>query len=181
MATSIFINGNEHALSSGLSVSLPTGSIPLKPITQAEYDALSEEEKNSETAWLVTDAESGGESSVAGGGSSDEVYSEEETVIGTWFGKPLYRKVFQVTTPTDDEIHTYDTGILNGSLCRYEGFVFYSNGALVSSVPCLNFALEGKLIAYANANCVRFNIRTTSTYQGHKFVFILEYTKTTDV
>lgn len=36
--------------------------IPVKPITEAEYDALSDDEKNSETAWLVTDADSGGDS-----------------------------------------------------------------------------------------------------------------------
>lgn len=29
-----------------------------------------------------------------------EVYSAEEIQIGTWFGKPLYRKCYQLTTPT---------------------------------------------------------------------------------
>lgn len=35
-------------------------------------------------------------------GSAQNVYSEEETVIGTYFGKPLYRKVYVTTTPKGD-------------------------------------------------------------------------------
>lgn len=33
------------------------GAILIKPITEAEYEALSNEEKNSETGWLLTDGE----------------------------------------------------------------------------------------------------------------------------
>lgn len=33
------------------------GDVPLKPVTKAEYDALPEEERQSETAWLITDAD----------------------------------------------------------------------------------------------------------------------------
>lgn len=33
------------------------GDVPLKPITKDEYDALTDEEKESETAWLVTDSD----------------------------------------------------------------------------------------------------------------------------
>lgn len=35
-------------------------------------------------------------------GSAQNVYSEEETVIGTYLGKPLYRKVYVTTTPKGD-------------------------------------------------------------------------------
>lgn len=33
--------------------------VPIKVVTKAEYTALSDEEKNSEIVWLVTDAEEG--------------------------------------------------------------------------------------------------------------------------
>lgn len=33
------------------------GDIPIKPITQKEYDALSQDEKDSETGWLITDSD----------------------------------------------------------------------------------------------------------------------------
>lgn len=91
-------------LPSSLEVDLPEGSILLKPIAKAEYDVLSDEDRNSEVGWLVTDEEPDG--SITNGGtstsdtSSNEVYSEEEVRIGTWFGKPLYRSVIETTTPS---------------------------------------------------------------------------------
>lgn len=58
--------------------------------TQAEYDALPEEQKN-KGMYVIPDTGSG-----PGGGSSGEIYSAEETRIGTWIdGKPLYRKVYR--------------------------------------------------------------------------------------
>lgn len=35
---------------------------------------------------------------VGGGSSSEEVYSTEETRIGTWMEKPLYRKILNVSS-----------------------------------------------------------------------------------
>lgn len=78
----------------GEMVDIPAGQngIPTVPLTQAEYDALTDDEKNAEKLYLITDAAASGSGS---GGSSEEVYSTEETRIGTWIdGKPLYRKVF---------------------------------------------------------------------------------------
>ena len=80
--------------------------IPVTPITEEEYAVLSDEQKNSETAWLVTDAEaegSDGSGSSPGGTEVGNVYSAEEVRIGTWIdGKPLYRRVFERTTPSDN-------------------------------------------------------------------------------
>jgi len=75
----------------GKMVDVPAGQngIPTVPLTQAEYDALTDDEKNAEKLYLITDAAASGS---GGGGSSEEVYSTEETRIGTWFGKPLYRQ-----------------------------------------------------------------------------------------
>lgn len=84
--------------------------LPLKTVTKEEYDALPEEQKQSETAWLVTDAEGGGGSSSSGG--NGEVYSEEEVRIGTWIdGKPLYRKTFCTEVVTSQN-SSQDTTIL---------------------------------------------------------------------
>lgn len=41
----------------GSSYTPPEGDVPLKTITQEEYDALTDEEKQSETAWLITDSD----------------------------------------------------------------------------------------------------------------------------
>lgn len=51
-------------------------------LTQAEFDALPEEQKAIGT-YIVNDGQDGG-------GSNGQVYDGQERVIGTWFGKPLY-------------------------------------------------------------------------------------------
>lgn len=67
---------------------LPEGTVAIKPLTKAEYDALTDEEKQADVAYAITD-------DAGSSGSSEEIYSTEETRIGTWIdGKPLYRKTF---------------------------------------------------------------------------------------
>lgn len=64
------------------------GSKPIE-LTKAEYDALGDKTLDDGIQYLITDLP-------GSGGSIDytgEVYDEEERRIGTWFGKPLYRKV----------------------------------------------------------------------------------------
>lgn len=64
-------------------------TIPTKSLTKAEYNALSEEEKMADVEYIITDDNS--DSTTGGGGG--EIYSTDETRIGTWIdGKPLYRK-----------------------------------------------------------------------------------------
>jgi len=66
---------------------------PVKGVTQAEYDALSEEEK-SKGLYIVTDAN-------INFNDRGDIYSTEETRIGAWIdGKPLYRRVIRCKTPT---------------------------------------------------------------------------------
>lgn len=99
---------NSDKLAEAINTIPEPEGIPVKPITEAEYSALSDEDKNGETAWLVTDAEgssgNGDDESDSDGG---EIYSTEEVRIGTWInGKPLYRRVITVfnisgtSTPT---------------------------------------------------------------------------------
>lgn len=78
------------------------GDVPLKPITNAAYAALTDEEKASDTAWLITDDQNGSASNSFSANSPNGVtYSEEETVIGTWIdGKPLYRSIIKGTSST---------------------------------------------------------------------------------
>lgn len=181
MATSIFINGSEHALSVGSTISLPTGSIPLKPITKEEYDALSEEEKNSETAWLVSNAEDEDGSGNVGGGGSGEVYSEEETIIGTFLGKKLYRKVL---TGRSDSI-AMTTTIANISALNIEtvvsmtGMVTNAIGQKLQ-IPALLSSGNGYFIV-DNANTVLEFFVTSDGLKDSPVTCYLEYTKSTDI
>ena len=69
---------------------LPEGAVPVKPLTKAEYDALTDAEKQADVVYAITDDGGSGSSS---GDSSEEIYSTEEVRIGTWIdGKPLNGK-----------------------------------------------------------------------------------------
>lgn len=62
-------------------------------LTQAQYDALSDTEKDSDTVYYITDGQGGG------GGDSQIHYSTDEQKIGTWIdGKDLYQKTFSIGT-----------------------------------------------------------------------------------
>lgn len=87
----IAINGEILEVSGGGA--LPEGTVAVKPLTQAEYDALTDAEKQADVVYAITD--DGGSGS--GGDSSEEIYSTEEVRIGTWIdGKPLYRRVVHI-------------------------------------------------------------------------------------
>lgn len=62
-------------------------TVPTKSATKEEYNALTDDEKKG--LWVVTDETD----TIVSSGGSNNVYSKEETVIGTWFDKPLYRKI----------------------------------------------------------------------------------------
>lgn len=86
------VNGTgTTVLNNGVNINTPVQQI----VTQAEFDALPEDDQN-KGLWVISDGESGGGSSSSSGG---EIYSTEETRIGTWIdGKPLYRMVVETST-----------------------------------------------------------------------------------
>lgn len=89
-------SGSDITPGDGLSKEGDTLNVdnPVRGImTQAEFDALPEVQKASGT-YFVDDGQ--------GGGSGGEVYDDQERVIGTWFGKPLYRKVVAFTSKSSN-------------------------------------------------------------------------------
>lgn len=69
---------------------------PIRPLTSAEYQMLTEEEKNKDILYVITD-----DNDTSSGGASEnqpsDIYSENEVRIGTYFGKPLYRLAFRLS------------------------------------------------------------------------------------
>lgn len=76
----IAINGEILEVSGGGA--LPEGTVAVKPLTQAEYDALTDDEKQADVVYAITDD---------GGEFSSKVYSTEEKAVGVWIdGKTVY-------------------------------------------------------------------------------------------
>lgn len=127
---------------------------------------------------------------VGGGGSGGEsldIYSTEETRIGTWIdGKPLYRKVFNTTTPSSassssSAILHYDADIENvvnihgvmkldsGQFCHIPYYISNNNRIFIAYNPPSHST---------DPSTLRCSVGTELT--NKPLTVILEYTKTTD-
>lgn len=102
-----------------------------------------------------------------------EVYSTNETVVGTWIdGKPIYRKTFQIPTITN----SYDMNIagLNvDKILKINGFCTTSSNLRVDL-----YYYDGsfRFCCYANPTTISFFTIGTIT----NCFTTIEYTKTTD-
>lgn len=113
-----------------------------------------------------------------------EVYSTEEQVIGTWMGKPLYRKGFYGTTH-ENYLSTFLTsaGNIKRIVCT-KGYINYYDGT--GEVPNVIDVEIGKSISNieeaSRVLVVDSNLRLDcgSSLYGKPFEVSVEYTKTTD-
>lgn len=140
--------------------------------TQAEFSALTDEQKAKGT-YFVDDGQ--------GCGSCGEVYDGQERVIGTWFGRPLYRRVFEGTTGSGDGQHLVLSHILDSSnVCvkRVEGTIFDANGGVEhSGYLAVNDGHRFNLLYFAGN--LYDNVGGKS-FLARPFIAWLEYTKTTN-
>lgn len=118
-------------------------------------------------------------------GSSSEnanVYSTEETVIGTWIdGKPIYRKVFETTSASSaSSFTTIDVSELNiDSAVRGFGVCTTSDGVdqFINTVGSVADAYS--FIDLQNKTTLRYKTTMSASF-NRPIILILEYTKTTD-
>lgn len=107
------------------------------------------------------------------GGTSGEVYSTEETRIGTWIdGKPVYRRTFVgVSEDTNTQIFYGIDTLVNA----------YGNIKVTAkmgfSIPSL---LGSDNLCYVVASFNSCTLRTLGEFSGKNFELTIEYTKTTD-
>lgn len=151
-----------------LNVTTPVKGI----VTDSEFDALPEDERNN-GFYIIKDGSDG-----SGSGSSNlEIYSTEETRIGTWIdGKPLYRIAFSGTLPGSHgvtvsgfHISDLDRLISLSTTCLID--VWYDLPYISTSGNAnLEMTIDGKLIFYGNH----------TTFFGKPIISVAKYTKTTD-
>ena len=133
---------------------------------------------------LVTNIKFGGASGDDGSGTGlSNIYSEEETVVGTWIdGKPLYRKVVKYTLETPKFYPSYpnfDTGIRNIDYVMID--VQVSNGdnnlQYFRTKQTFHGYLEKATGYYHFVFAVSGNLLNA---EAGLYVFVFHYTKTTD-
>lgn len=161
-------------MSGELTTSLPKGGAPGQVLTKVSYD-------NYKVDWKDP---AGG-----GGGGDGEVYSTEETRIGTWIdGRPLYRQCIEQKWNLSNGINTFNINVSNDidlligirtitwinvnltTTCdiAYPSFLYNSN------------SLRGVLIKEGTKTTIQVNISANSSRSGINNIVIIEYTKTTD-
>lgn len=158
-----------------LSVTTPVRGI----YTQEEFDALPEAQRN-KGMYVVDDGESGGGTGGGTGGGSNDVYSMEETRIGTWIdGRPLYRRVFQAVLPAGMNQWKPITGVYLGNpdtLVSLSGCVKNIKGGEPAQRTINDLSCQ---IAMLGNN--QIGIFTQSDWYGDQPAMVIaEYTKTTD-
>lgn len=151
--------------------------LPVKPITEAEYSALSDEDKNGETAWLVTDAEgSGGNGDDGSDSDGGEIYSLEEVRIGTWIDdKPLYRIVKQGILPSTTNAWNKIVEIPNMDRLLFAQISVYVNVSSVKYTLYDHTTGVGQLDQW-----VVFYNPSSGSYSSKEYLLTIKYTKTTD-
>ena len=109
-------------------------------------------------------------------------YSTTETVIGTWLGKPLYRKVIQTTTNISNNTRI-PHNISNAEMVWCErAFIFNSSGNVTHTLPITLYGEgtdEDKLNCYVDLTNIVAKVQTSWGTSWEKY-FVLNYTKTTD-
>ena len=139
-----------------------------KILSQAEFDALPEEQQN-RGLYVISD-----------GGPGGEIYSTEEMRIGTWVdGKPLYRKVFQVTCPAAGAyaIVIPAKQVPDMMIKRIDGYL--QSNSNTSGGP-INFAYSRAYIATWDYDGAIYMETNNKDYANSPAEIIFEYTKTTD-
>lgn len=131
-----------------------------------------------------------GEEIGGGGKTAENVYSTEETRIGTWIdGKPLYRKTFpfhQTRTSDFTSMSTTVGTMDNANILRMYGYIWSHSNDFKYPIPSSEYVKSGSETynySFQALNQVNTGKIFVSTYiwrgefDGHLTV---EYTKTTD-
>ena len=107
-----------------------------------------------------------------------DVYSTTETRIGTWIdGKPLYRKVFTISSPQSSNTNYEDLSSLNtNKIIRLYGYYETPNGKF--DIPFYDSDSNYSVMFVSSGRLLRGRFGSASSITEAKVV--LEYTKTTD-
>lgn len=117
--------------------------------------------------------------------ATGETYSTNEIKTNkVWIdGKPIYRKVYEISSLPNNTTTSFQTNISNGNLIAYEAFgKLSSSDTNITKFPYTSpYAGTGNVALAVSNDASKITITTfTDRSTGSAYV-ILEYTKTTDV
>ncbi len=112
--------------------------------------------------------------------NSLNTYSTSEQRIGTWINnKPLYRKVFTFTTPSNDDDYIINTGLSMDKIIKVYGGIAGASGGVTPIPYAIWFGTTPYYTTFrVSANKIYY--KGSSAYGNTSAYAIIEYTKTTD-
>ncbi len=106
-------------------------------------------------------------------------YSTNETIIGTWIdGKPLYRKVYSITSPSSTNTNYANLSSLNIETTVHLYGYYKNSTSGTFGIPFYDSDSNYSVIFINNSNQLRGRFGNASEITDVKVV--IEYTKTTD-
>lgn len=110
---------------------------------------------------------------------NQELYSNSEIRIGTWLGKPLYRKVYDISNLTSSNSNLVDIRSLNISqIIKISGSI-KDNYGNINPIPLYDSSVNYNVLFY-NGQYLRGRASLGSGGTISSAYAIIEYTKTTD-
>lgn len=164
--------------------------LKVKETTEEKYNALSEAEKQRKDVLYIFKKAFQFMSSQIGYKNNKSVkdvldanfdYSLEEKVVGTWFGKPLYRKGFEFTTGSASTSYTTDlisTNIDHIHISEKSSASTSTQIVAANSYHTTSSYATGMLLE--RGTNISILIRNGSSRSALRYIVFLEYTKTTD-
>ena len=131
----------------------------------------------------IADVGGSGGGGSGSGGSLEEIYSTEETRIGTWIdGKPLYRMYLEGTLPTDTAVHYIITYPEECDVKMYQNYFERNDGFSTGTFCSPNASYNSQSWIDKNKHQLGVQVGTAylSVIGGKKCWLIIECTKTTD-
>jgi len=107
------------------------------------------------------------------------IYSTDETIVGTWGGKPLYRRIYSTGALPDNGTKVIAQLDTTWRLRRFECCVYNETNGFTLTLPAPSTVSSETMAIYVDGSG-NLTIRTGTTRSGYSGDCIVEYTKTTD-
>lgn len=107
-----------------------------------------------------------------------EDYSLNEVKVGTWMGKPLYRRVFETGILTTSEVTV--ANIPNIQVKMIHGWLFKDDGTIQNYGHYMNSEGTYTSRVFYSANVIKVQQGTSFQNKDYKARIVVEYTKTAD-
>lgn len=182
-ANEVFVGNEKEAPSSAKIIVEDEDFEEGSTLSKAEVYVGAEEPTTGEKVWFKNDDNS---IYVRNNGvyeefikKSEEVYSTEEQVIGTWIdGKPLYRKtiISNFEVPFVTQVTSYD---IRHNISNIDKVVYAEMTDGLKHIPNLSMSGGTTTIDYVSSTMIEIRYINDSWSQRNWYI-TLEYTKTTD-